>query len=127
MRREGIIKSLKDICSEKDRAGMARFGINTKTAFGVLVHKVSPVAEEIWPNHGLALELWKSGLHEAMILALSLDSPSFVTGRQMKSWAKGFGLLETAAGESSPAAGRWLQSCRNKARDLFPPYCTNSA
>lgn len=41
-------------------------------------------------RHKLALELWKSGIHEARILAGLIDEPALVTGKQINDWAEGF-------------------------------------
>ncbi|MGH2702662.1 MAG: DNA alkylation repair protein, partial [Actinomycetota bacterium] len=38
----------------------------------------------------LALELWRSGIHEARILATIVDDPAAVTDRQLEDWAADF-------------------------------------
>lgn len=38
----------------------------------------------------MALKLWKSGYHEARILAAMIDDPDVVTEKQMNTWVKGF-------------------------------------
>ncbi len=44
---------------------MAKFGINTKGAYGVSVTELRKMARMIGQNHDLALKLWGSGVHEA--------------------------------------------------------------
>ncbi|MBU0979522.1 MAG: DNA alkylation repair protein [Nanoarchaeota archaeon] len=87
---DAIIRKLKSMGSEKDRIGMARYGINVEKAFGVSIYKLRPFAKEIGKDHGLALELWKTGIHEARMLAVFIDDPAQVTESQMESWAKDF-------------------------------------
>jgi 3-methyladenine DNA glycosylase AlkD len=70
--------------------GMARYGINPKNNLGVSICKLRPIAKEIGKDHGLALKLWSSGIHDARLLACFVDDPSKVTGEQMDSWAKDF-------------------------------------
>lgn len=70
--------------------GMARFGIRTRDAYGVPVPALRRMAGEIGRDHGLALELWKSGIHEARLLACFIDDPGQVTGEQMERWAGDF-------------------------------------
>jgi 3-methyladenine DNA glycosylase AlkD len=87
---ESVIAELRKLGSEKNRAGMARFGINTKRAFGVSIAAIRPLARRYRRNHELAAALWASGLHEARLLACFVDDPKQVTSRQMDSWAAEF-------------------------------------
>ena len=85
-----IINKLKKLGTKRNREGMARFGIETKYAFGVNVTTLRKLAKEIGKNHKLAGELWKTKFHEARILACFIDEPEKVTERQMDLWVKGF-------------------------------------
>jgi 3-methyladenine DNA glycosylase AlkD len=69
---------------------MARFGIATDRALGVRIPDLRRLAREIGRDHGLALRLWRSGVHEARILASMIDDPARVTERQMEAWARSF-------------------------------------
>jgi 3-methyladenine DNA glycosylase AlkD len=85
-----ILKELKALGSEKNRSGMARFGIETKRAYGISIPTLRQFAKKIGTNHRLALKLWDSGFHEARLLASFIDAPNEVTQRQMERWAKDF-------------------------------------
>jgi len=85
-----IIKHLKKNSSPKDRAGMARFGIDTKYALGVKIPVLRALAKKIGKNHKLAQNLWKTKIHEARILASMIDEPEKVTESQMEQWVKCF-------------------------------------
>jgi 3-methyladenine DNA glycosylase AlkD len=69
---------------------MARFGINTKKAFGISIVNLRKIAKKIGKNHPMALKLWRSGYHEARILSAMIDDPELVTERQMNLMVKDF-------------------------------------
>ena len=68
---------------------MARFGITGNTA-GVSLAAMKPIARRYRRDHALAAALWRSGLHEARIMAADLDEPAKVTPEQMDAWAADF-------------------------------------
>jgi 3-methyladenine DNA glycosylase AlkD len=72
------------------REGQARFGIQTRRAFGVSVPKIRAIARREGRDHDLALELWASGFHESRLLATFVDDPEAVTEAQMEAWAAEF-------------------------------------
>lgn len=71
-------------------AGMARYGIVAKKAYGVSVGDVRAIAKALGRDHDLAAALWKSGVQEGRMLAVFVEDPKLVTSRQMDAWAKGF-------------------------------------
>ncbi len=83
-----ILRRLKSLRNEKNIAGMARFGIATDKAFGVKHPILKEIAREYRKDHQLALELWKSGYHEARLLATIIDDPKQVSERQAEAWVK---------------------------------------
>lgn len=85
-----ILSKLKSLGSPENIAGMARFGINSKTAYGVRVPDLRKLAKEIGKDHSLALELWQTGIHEARILAGMIDDPKLVSINQAEAWIKDF-------------------------------------
>ena len=85
-----ILAELRALGSETNRAGMARFGINTERAYGVSIAAIRPIARRHKRDHDLAAALWKSGIHEARILASLVDDPKLVTPRQMDLWVAEF-------------------------------------
>lgn len=85
-----ILKRLEGASDSEAAAGMARFGINPKNAYGVSIPRLRKMAKELGKNHLLALELWSSGIHEARILASMIDSPEDVSEEQMELWVNGF-------------------------------------
>jgi 3-methyladenine DNA glycosylase AlkD len=89
-RAKAILDELRSLGSEENRAGMARFGINTDTAYGIPMTVLRPIARRYRRDHDLAVALWQTGQHEARILAAMIDDPQKVTRRQVDSWAADF-------------------------------------
>ena len=87
MRPDQVLRELRSHGSRANVEGMARFGISSKNTLGVSMPTLRGLAKRIGKDHGLALELWESGLHEARILAALVDEPSLVTAAQMERWA----------------------------------------
>lgn len=72
----------------RNRRGMARYGIRPGKAFGVSMATMRPLVRRVGRDHRMALALWKTGWHEARILASLVDEPARVTPRQMDSWCR---------------------------------------
>jgi len=88
MQYEEILKRLNSLANPENVAGMTRFGINPKGTLGISLYTLRPMAREICKDHKLARQLWKSGIHEARILAGMVDEPEKVTEKQMESWVR---------------------------------------
>ncbi|HEU4760019.1 MAG TPA: DNA alkylation repair protein [Dehalococcoidia bacterium] len=89
MQYEHVLARLRSLADPDAVAGMARFGINTTTAYGISVPALRRLAREIGRDHALAQQLWASGIHEARKLAPLIDDPAQVTEKQMERWAAG--------------------------------------
>ena len=85
-----VIEQLKKAANPKNAAGMARFGINANNALGVSLPNLRQLAKQLGKSHVLAEELWKSGIHEARILASIVDDAKQVTSKQMDAWVREF-------------------------------------
>ena len=81
---------LKSLESPVNRDGQARFGIRPERPLGISIPDLRAMAKRIGRDHGLALRLWRSGIHEARILAGMIDDPAAVTEDQMEAWAGDF-------------------------------------
>lgn len=69
--------------------GMARFGIVGEGRLGLSVPDMRQIAKELGKDHALALELWKTGIPDARIVAALIDDPRQVTEAQMDEWVVG--------------------------------------
>jgi 3-methyladenine DNA glycosylase AlkD len=85
---KAILAELRAMGSARNRAGMARYGINVEHAFGVSVYELRKVARRLGTDHGLALALWSTGNHEARLLACFVDDPAEVTEAQAEAWVR---------------------------------------
>jgi 3-methyladenine DNA glycosylase AlkD len=89
-----IIKKLESLENPENVAGMKRFGIVTKKAFGISAPVLKNLAKEIKKQtndrHAFALELWASGIQEARVIAYLIDDPKEVSESQMDSWVEDF-------------------------------------
>ena len=85
-----ILDRLKLLGSPKAVEGMARFGIHVPVAWGVSTPNVRRLAKEIGKDHKLASQLWRTGVHDARILAALIDDPARITPSQMERWARDF-------------------------------------
>ncbi len=85
-----VLGQLQGLARPGGREGMARFGINPERALGVRIPDIRRLARELGSDHALALALWRTGVHEARILASMVADPARVTERLMESWVRGF-------------------------------------
>lgn len=85
-----ILKWLERRGTRRNVAGMARYGIRSPHTFGVSMATMKPLVRRLGRNHALALSLWKTGWHEARVLAALVDEPAKVTRRQMNEWVRTF-------------------------------------
>jgi len=68
--------------------GMARYGMTPDRRLGVAVPDVRKIAKEVGHDHALALELWRTGIPEAQMVAALVDDPAQLTEPQMEEWVK---------------------------------------
>lgn len=87
---DGVVATLKKMASKKVLAGYARFAIPTEGALGISVADLRKLAKPLFPNHPLAIDLWKTGIYEARMLATLVDDPGEVTPAQMDRWCRDF-------------------------------------
>ena len=88
--RDEVLEWLRRKGTWKTVAGMARYGIEAKRAFGVPMGTLKTLARKIGKNHELAIQLWNSDWYEARLLAALIGDPEKLTRRQMNAWASDF-------------------------------------
>lgn len=81
-------EALARVSSAKVREGYARYGISVTDAIGVGMKDIHAIAKECGRDHELALELWKTGLYEARMLACLVADSALITKVTMCSWAR---------------------------------------
>ena len=85
---KNVLKELKSKSQPDRLEGMARYGMRVEKRLGVAIPDLRKMAKKIGKNHGLALQLWKTEISEAKILAAMVDNPEEVTEQQMENWVK---------------------------------------
>jgi 3-methyladenine DNA glycosylase AlkD len=96
-----VVAKLRALGDPKNVEGMARFGIDVPDALGVSAPNLRKLAKEIGKDHKLAGQLWKTGIHDARLLATLVDDPVKVTVAQMERWVKdinSWALCDAACG-----------------------------
>lgn len=87
---EDVLERLKEKARPDQLEGMARYGMAVQNRLGASIPDLRKLAKEPGKDHGLALELWKTGIAEARILAAMVDDPAQLTGEQMEDWVRDF-------------------------------------
>src|SRR4030042_1470463 len=68
--------------------GMAKYGMTIEKRLGVSVPDMRRLAKELGKDHKLALNLWRTGVVEARIVAGMVGGPDKLTEEQMEEWVK---------------------------------------
>ena len=95
---EPVLREMRSMADPRAVEGMARFGISSEGTLGLSVPTLRSMARRLGRNHGLALGLWESGVHEARILAAMVDDPKLVTESQMERWVRGLDSWDVCDG-----------------------------
>jgi len=85
-----VLSQLKSQARPETLPALSKFGINTEKALGISIPALRKIAKEHKKEHLLADQLWKTGIHEARILASMIDDPSQVHEDQLDLWVKDF-------------------------------------
>ena len=69
---------------------MQHFGVDTSNALGVRVPNIRKIAKQIGKNHPLAIELWKTNIHEARFVASMIADYRLFTEALFDTWVVDF-------------------------------------
>jgi 3-methyladenine DNA glycosylase AlkD len=89
-----LIAHLETLRSGENVAGMARFGIVTDRALGISNPDIRAVARRAKKDHVRAMQLWRSHIREARLLALYTAEPKRLTTEEARNWADDFNSWE---------------------------------
>ncbi|MFC1927943.1 DNA alkylation repair protein [Chloroflexota bacterium] len=84
-----VLDRLQSKAKPEQLAGMAKYGITVEGRLGVSVPDMRRLAKELGRDHKLALDLWRTGIAEARIVAGMVGDPAKLTEEQMEEWVKG--------------------------------------
>jgi 3-methyladenine DNA glycosylase AlkD len=85
---EKVLKKLKAKAKPTRIKGMTQYGMVAEQRLGVSVPEMRRIAKEQGKNHKLALELWKTGIPEARIVAAMIGEPEELTEDEMEDWVE---------------------------------------
>ena len=85
-----ILSELKSVSEPEYLKKMAHFGIDVSKAYGIRVPNIRKLAKQIGKNQELSLLLWKTGFHEARLLAIFIGEHKLITESQINQWTKDF-------------------------------------
>ena len=84
-----VLARLESMGDPANVAGMARFSITPRTrVLGISMPSLRSLARELGTDHRLAGGLWRSGIHEARVLATMVEDPGRVTEAQAGRWVR---------------------------------------
>jgi len=84
-----VLDKLQSKAQPEQLKGMAKYGMTVEQRLGVSVPDMRKLAKEIGRDHKLALDLWRTGIAEARIVAAMVGDPAKLTEEQMEDWVKG--------------------------------------
>jgi 3-methyladenine DNA glycosylase AlkD len=85
---EDVLARLRAMGDPAAVRGRARFGLPEEGALGVSLPRLRRLAREIGRDTRLANDLWKSGVHEARLLATIVADPADATRAQVERWLR---------------------------------------
>ncbi len=115
---QDTMRALEKAGSAQARKTYARHGAS-EPMFGVSFATLKTLVKRIGVDHGLALELWETGNHDARVLAYKIADPARIKATDLDRWAKQKsmqlcgGYVAMLAAESPHGADRarkWLAS-----------------
>ena len=83
-----VLERLRNKAQPGQLEGMAKYGMEVERRLGVSVPEMKKLSKEIGKDHKLALDLWKTGIAEARIVAGMIGDPAELTEEQMEEWVK---------------------------------------
>jgi 3-methyladenine DNA glycosylase AlkD len=87
---EEVLKAMRKEAHPDIVKSQEHFGISTTTSIGLSVPQMRTLAKKIGKNHKLALDLWKTNIHEARHMALFIAEKEKLTDELMEKWLKDF-------------------------------------
>ena len=85
-----VLSKLKAKARSERIEGMTRYGMVAEKRLGVSIPEIRAIAKELGRDHELSVELWKTGIPEARILAAMVVEHEKLTEEQMEDWVKDF-------------------------------------
>ena len=88
--RAAVLRELRSLADPTARARLAYFGVNVPKAHGISAPVLHALARRVGKDQALAEQLWRSGIHEARILAALIAESKKIAAAQMERWVRDF-------------------------------------
>lgn len=85
-----LMRRLRSLPSKSGNDNIKRFGLTGKDMLGVTVTDLRKLAKEFGTDHETAAQLWKTGVHEARLLAGMVEEVGKVSDEQADAWLQDF-------------------------------------
>ncbi len=82
-----ILKELESLGQESIKRVLLKHGVN-EPLYGVKIEDLKKLQKKIKNGHDIALELYKSGIYDAMYLAGIIAEPEKMTAKDLQAWAQ---------------------------------------
>ncbi len=86
---DDVIEKLRSKARPDNLREMTKYGIPMEQRLCISVPDLRKLAKEIGKDHRIAVDLWRTGIGEARILASMIDEPDKLTEQQMDDWVVG--------------------------------------
>jgi 3-methyladenine DNA glycosylase AlkD len=87
MKYDEVMKTLKSMGTAQNRKVYGRHGVGEKM-FGVSYANLGKLKKKIKTDHELARRLWKSGNHDARVLATMIADPEQLKSQDLEAWSR---------------------------------------
>jgi 3-methyladenine DNA glycosylase AlkD len=85
-----MIARMEQLGSPRGVESLSYWGIRAARAYGLSAPQMHALAREAGSDHALALELWRSGVHDARHIAALVADPRLCTESLLERWARDF-------------------------------------
>ncbi|TDJ79552.1 MAG: DNA alkylation repair protein [Planctomycetota bacterium] len=106
MKKTAVLKQLAALGTAQNRKVYGRHGVQD-TMYGVSYADLGKLKKAIQVDHALAESLWKSGNHDARVLASMIADPARMTGAKLEEWVaqcENYILADAVSGVASKSA-----------------------
>ena len=116
-----VLRELESLANPRVKAKMAYFGVKVPKAYGISAPALHGLARRIGRSQELAEALWRTGIHEARILAALIGEPDKITSKHMERWVRDFDSWDVV-----DAACCYLYAFARTAWDKIEPWSRRS-
>jgi 3-methyladenine DNA glycosylase AlkD len=88
MTAEEVLTELENLGTAQNRKIYARHGVPPQNLYGVSYGNLEKLRKRLKIDQSLAVDLWKSGIHDARILACKIADAGAISGKTLDAWCR---------------------------------------